>query len=82
MQYVLVTVKDNAVQAYQQIQCSRAIGEAVRAFTDAINDPQNKQLHAHPEDFDLYTVGTFDDLSGIIVQQEPELILRGVQAKR
>lgn len=42
------------------------VGEAVRAFGDAVNDPQMGSLHKHPEDFLLFEVGTFDDNSGLL----------------
>lgn len=37
-------------------------GEAIRAFTDLVNNKQTF-LHTHPEDYKLYYVGTFNDLT-------------------
>lgn len=81
MPLLLITIKDNAVQAFQPINTVRAKGEAIRGFQDAINNEQNRQLHKHPEDFDLYLVGTFDDETGEITVQKPELIIRGKDVK-
>jgi hypothetical protein len=66
MRYLLVAVKDNAVEAFQPVASVRARGEAIRSFQDAINNPQNIQLNSHPEDFDLYYIGDFDDQTGRI----------------
>lgn len=82
MEYIIITVKDNAVEAFQPVSNVRAKGEAIRSFIDAINNPQNKQLHDHPEDFDLYTVGTYDDQTGNITPHTPERLMRGTDAKR
>lgn len=88
MKYLLVAVKDNAIEAFQPIATVRAKGEAIRSFQDAINNPQNQQLHAHPEDFDLYYIGDFDDNTGHIITEQshlgpmPERIARGADYKK
>jgi len=38
-------------------------GEALRAFGDAVGDPKSK-LAAHPGDFKLFRLGTFNDVTG------------------
>lgn len=38
-------------------------GVAIRQFTDAIAN-ENSVLSKHPEDYALYELGTFDDVSG------------------
>lgn len=39
---------------------------AIRVFSDAVNDGSNpnNQWFKHPEDFSLYMIGQFDDVSG------------------
>lgn len=78
---IVVAVKDNAIGTFQPPACVRAEGEALRGFMDAVNDPQNKQLHQHPEDFDLYRLGTFDENTGKIVSEEPVQLARGIGVK-
>ncbi len=38
-------------------------GVAIRNFSDVCNDP-NSMIFRHPEDFDLYMLGEFDDFKG------------------
>lgn len=80
MRYILVSIKDRAIDAYQPTASVRAEGEAIRSFQDAINNQQNAQLHAHPDDFDLYVVGYFDDQTGHIEPlDQPKQIAIGKQ---
>lgn len=68
MIYLLVSIKDRAIDAFQPLGNVRAEGEAIRVFKDMLadtNTPQGK----HPDDYDLYIVGTFDDQTGYV---EPE----------
>lgn len=82
MKYLLVTIKDQAVDAFQPIASVRAEGEAIRSFQDALNNPQNAQLHAHPDDFNLYLVGYFDDQTGAIEPlATPKQLALGKQLK-
>lgn len=62
MKYLLISIKDRAVDAFQPIASVRAHGEALRAFQDLIT--QNERYKAHPDDYDLYLVGYFDDQTG------------------
>lgn len=42
------------------------VGEAIRSFSDLVSDPQTV-LAKHPEDFKLYSLGSYDDVSGRLV---------------
>jgi hypothetical protein len=82
VRYLLIAVKDKALEAFMPVHCARAQGEAMRNFQDAINDPQNKQLYAHPDDFDLYVIGEMDDTTGkILCPDAPYVLVAGAQAK-
>lgn len=49
-------------------------GEALRAFQDVVKDPKS-MLGKYPEDYKLYVVGVFDDVSGEVVGNEiPEFV--------
>jgi len=42
------------------------VGMAVRAFGDDVVRP-NSQIGVHPQDYDLYHVGAFDDATGEMI---------------
>lgn len=51
--------------------------QAVRAFKDVIAD-KNTEFARHPEDYNLFSLGTFDEQSGAVVGAEPVLVCSGV----
>lgn len=77
MIHKLFAVRDRAADAYGRPFASAAIGLAVRDFNAAINDKQNQAMNNHPDDFDLYEIGIFDDNTGEIVGQQPKQIAIG-----
>lgn len=82
MKLLLVSIKDRALDAFLPVQTVRAEGEAVRGFQDMVNDPNNKQLYAHADDYDLYVVGAFEDTTAIIQQPNPVYVIaRGKDLK-
>lgn len=73
----MVSIRDSAVNAFMRPFAVPAIGAATRAFTDDVNNPQSES-HKHPEDYELYHVGDWDEDSGTFRPIEvPELIVRG-----
>lgn len=64
MRYIVLTVRDRAADVFGQPIFVAAVGQAVRGFTDQVNDAKAGPLFLHPEDFDLYELGTFDDATG------------------
>nr|AVQ10225.1 packaging protein [Gokushovirinae environmental samples] len=76
MEYQLITILDRAIQAFLPLGNVRAEGEALRVFKDMIEQqgsPQNK----HPDDYDLYIVGKFNDQTGEITPEKPRKIADG-----
>ena len=59
------SVYDVKVEAYQAPFYARTLGEAERFWTDLRLD-QNSPYFKHPEDYQLYRVGEFDELTGIL----------------
>jgi len=54
------TIYDTKTEAYlRPFFCIRT-PEAIRTFTDAVNDT-NSPFYKHSEDFFLYEIGTWDD---------------------
>lgn len=65
MRYKILTVRDRAIDAYGQPFYATSVGGAVRSFSDEINNArEGNQLNKHPEDFDLFLLGEFDDNTG------------------
>ncbi len=53
-------------------------GEALRLFGDAVND-EKTTLNKHPEDYQLFLIGTFDDNSGQLKSKSnPEFLSNAV----
>ncbi len=57
------TVYDVKVEAFLRPFFMQTPAEAIRAFTETVNDGQSA-FFKHPEDFTLYEVGTYDESSG------------------
>jgi len=80
----LVCVHDRAADAFTRPVFVPAIGQAIRSFQDEINRnaPEN-EMFRHPEDFDLYHVGSFDDNTGILQRlDEPKQLAIGKHLKQ
>lgn len=50
-----------------------SIGQAIRAFTDLVNDPQS-HVHRYPDEFRLEAIGSFNDNTGILVSESPSVL--------
>lgn len=81
MKYLLCSIKDRSIDAFQPIGSMRAEGEAIRGFQDALNNPNNGPIYKHPDDFDLYVLGELDDETGTITPCTPRKIADGKQLK-
>lgn len=79
----IVAVRDRAAEAYMRPFFVGTANMAIRSFMDEVNrEHAENQLFAHPDDFDLYELGVFDDNSGSITCHEtPKLLMLGKQAK-
>nr|QJB20881.1 MAG: nonstructural protein [Microvirus sp.] len=80
------SVRDKAVGAFLQPFYARSRGEAMRSFIDAMADG-NHAFEKHPEDYDLYYLGDFDeekgvfnDPEGVKVVSSPMNIMSGLSA--
>lgn len=60
MKLLVVSIYDGAVGAYMTPFFVRSKAEAIRAFSDAVNDPQS-QFYKHASDYALMCVGSFND---------------------
>lgn len=72
----IVTIRDRAVDAYGQPIFVQALGQAMRSFSDEINSKEST-LNKHPDDYDLYHIGDYDQDTGLITPKQPEMIAVG-----
>lgn len=73
-----MSIKDRAIDAFSRPFATPTIGAAVRAFSDAINDP-TQEMNKHPDDYDLHELGDFDDSTGEIFMTGPIQVAIGKQ---
>lgn len=77
-----VVVKDRALNAFLIPFFAPSVGVAERSFSDEVKNTES-QMHAHPEDFDLYYVGTYDDEHCTFhLFDVPNMVLRGQDCRR
>lgn len=82
MKQVVVSIRDRAAECFSRPVFTQSVGTAIRSFTDEVNrNEPNNELRRHPEDFDLYSVGVFDDETGMFeCESIPRLLIKGDQA--
>lgn len=79
--YIAFAVRDRALNAYMQPFFVPSVGVAVRSFADEVNRAESP-FHAHPEDFDLYQIGMYDDANGRLeAAAEPRQVAIGKEHK-
>lgn len=61
--FIVCAVRDRAMDAFMQPFFCQARGIANRSFADEINR-KDSPFAGHPEDFDLYELGTYEDSTG------------------
>lgn len=64
MRYKIVTVRDRVADVYGVPSFVLSVGAAIRSFGDEINKKDGSPLSAHPDDFDLFALGEYDDQNG------------------
>jgi hypothetical protein len=80
LQFV-VSVKDRAADVFLRPFFVAHRNVAIRDFTDEVNrKADDNQLNKHPDDFDLYVLGQFDDNTGTFktdsLELGPEVLVR------
>lgn len=78
---LIVAVKDRAIDAFGQPFFVHATGQAVRSFIDEVNNRESP-FNAHPEDYDLYEIGSYNEDTGEILPIPPRLLGRGQDVHR
>lgn len=80
MIHIVVAVRDRMLDAFDRPWVVPAVGAGVRAFQDELARPESP-MNRHPEDYELFQLGTFDDATGELVSLEHPRSL-SVGAKR
>lgn len=72
-------IKDRAVQTFGEPMAMPSQQHAIRWFKDLVNsDPAQSAIARHPDDYDLYYIGEYNDDAAEMIEQEPiELAVRG-----
>jgi len=74
----IYSIRDNKASAFNTPFFSESDVLATRSLTQAVRDPR-LQLSMFPEDFDLYRLGLYDPVSGIISPaKQPEFVVSAV----
>ena len=83
MKLNICSVKDRAADAFGRPMFVPSTGVAIRSFSDELNrSDADNQLYNHPDDFDLYEFGVFDDNTGLFdLYEQPKLLSLGKQVK-
>jgi hypothetical protein len=80
MKLKIYSIYDSTAQAFGNPFYMHNDGMAIRAFQDMINsDKKENMVAAHPEQFTLFQVGTWDDKNAAIDTAEPKSIAIGVE---
>lgn len=73
---VIYTVRDAKAECYLPPFTMRTNAEAMRAFADSVVKA-GTTIHDHPEDFFLYRVGRFSQVSGEVILEAPISLCNG-----
>ncbi len=80
MQLKMFVIYDSKANAYMQPWFLTTEQLAVRAFSDLANDPESN-LNRHPDDYTLFTIGTFNDQTAKINWVEPKTLGNALEYK-
>jgi hypothetical protein len=81
MKYAVCAVKDRAIDAFNRPIYVPTIGVAIRSFNDEVAR-KDSEMSNHPEDYDLYELGQWDDQTAVYVAlEQPRVITRAQDVK-
>lgn len=74
----MFTIRDSKAEYFYPPAYNKTHGEAERTFRDLAQN-QETQIGKHPEDFDLYFTGEFDDQTGKVTPLDsPQHIVKAI----
>lgn len=78
MKMQIYSIFDTATAAYMQPFFQHSDGQALRSFTDLVNDGKS-QVAKHPECYTLVRIGSFNDAKGEIIGEMVESLSTGLE---
>lgn len=82
MQLAIVAIKDLKTGTFMAPGHIHNVAAAVRDFETGINRPdENSNLYMYPSDFELWKLGTWDDITGEFVNKQ-EFVIAGSSVQR
>nr|QJA43251.1 MAG: nonstructural protein [Microvirus sp.] len=83
MKLLICSVLDKAAECFGSPVFTVSKGTAHRSFVDEVNrQSQDNVMFAHPEHFDLYCLGEFENSTAEFnVFPQPQLIVRGSEVR-
>lgn len=73
--FVVLSVYDRVAQVYGSLVLDRSLVAGIRGFGDALKSGKESTILQHADDFDLVTLGTFDELTGELCANDPKLVI-------
>ncbi len=80
MQQFMFVIYDSKANAFMTPWFLTTEQLAIRAFGDLANDPESN-VFRHPDDYTLFTIGTFNDATAKINWNEPQTLGNAIQFK-
>jgi len=78
MKLEIFAVRDRQTDAFGTPMFMLTVGQATRSFITEVNRAEkDNQLYTHPDDFDLYRLGSFDTNTGKFDTKDPEQVAIG-----
>ncbi len=78
MKMQIYSIFDTASGTYQRPMFARTDGEIMREFQNITTDKEHP-CGQHPEDYSLVRLANFDDLTGLINNEENETLCTGLE---
>lgn len=83
MELKICAVRDVKSEAYGAPIVTQSVGVAIRSFDDEVNrKDERNDMYNHSEDFTLYLLGTFDNVTGEIKSHPPKVLIAADQVRK
>jgi len=76
-----MVVRDRSADCYGTPYFALSVGAAARGFSDRLNRQEAENvMYDHPEDFELYEIGSYHDVTAELTSHAPRLVMTGSAA--